>query len=53
LDELCLTVAPVLAGGDAGRIAVGQRRSALGALQLVGAVESDAHVAAAALRLNE
>ena len=40
VDELCLTVAPVLGAGDAGRIAVGQRRSALGALQLVGAVES-------------
>ena len=52
VDELCLTVAAVLAGGDAG---AHRRRyrgcRPWGQLQLVGAVEADAH-AAAALRLN-
>ena len=41
VDELCLTVAPVLAGGDAGRIAVGPKGSAARSLTLVGALHED------------
>jgi 5-amino-6-(5-phosphoribosylamino)uracil reductase len=41
VDELCLTVAPVLAGGDAGRIARGPEGSAARALTLVGALHED------------
>ncbi len=41
VDELCLTVAPVLAGGDAGRIAVGKGGSPSRALSLVGALYAD------------
>jgi riboflavin biosynthesis pyrimidine reductase len=41
VDELCLTVAPVLAGGDAGRIAVGPESSAARSLTLVGALHED------------
>jgi riboflavin biosynthesis pyrimidine reductase len=41
VDELCLTVAPVLAGGDAGRIAVGKGGSSSLALSLVGALNED------------
>ncbi|HEY0812712.1 MAG TPA: pyrimidine reductase family protein [Pseudonocardia sp.] len=41
VDELCLTVAPVLAAGDAGRIAVGKGGSPLLALSLVGALTDD------------
>ena len=41
VDELCLTVAPVLAAGDAGRIAVGPPGSPPRPLRLVGALEED------------
>lgn len=41
VDELCLTVAPVLAGGDAGRIAVGKGGSASLGLSLAGALFAD------------
>jgi 5-amino-6-(5-phosphoribosylamino)uracil reductase len=41
VDELCLTVAPVLAAGDAGRIAVGPPGSPGRPLRLVGALEDD------------
>lgn len=41
VDELCLTVAPVLAGGDAGRIAVGPAGSPVRAMRLIGALEAD------------
>ena len=41
VDELCLTVAPVLAAGEAGRIAVGPPGSPPRSLRLVGALEED------------
>ena len=41
VDELCLTVAPVLAAGAAGRIAVGPPGSPARPLRLVGALEED------------
>ena len=41
VDELCLTVAPVLAAGDAGRIAAGPPGSPPRSLRLVGALEED------------
>jgi 5-amino-6-(5-phosphoribosylamino)uracil reductase len=41
VDELCLTVAPVLAAGEAGRIAVGPSGSPPRSLRLVGALEED------------
>jgi len=41
VDELCLTIAPVLAAGDAGRIAVGPPGSAARQLRLVSALEED------------
>ena len=41
VDELCLTVAPVLAAGEAGRIAVGPSGSPPRGLRLAGAVEDD------------
>lgn len=41
VDELCLTVAPVLAAGDAGRIAVGPGGSPPRTLRLAGALEED------------
>jgi riboflavin biosynthesis pyrimidine reductase len=43
VDELCLTVAPLLAGGDAGRIAVGKSGSPTLplSLSLVGALNED------------
>jgi len=41
VDELCLTVAPVLAAGEAGRIAVGPAGSPPRSLRLVGALEED------------
>lgn len=41
VDELCLTVAPLLAGGTAGRIARGPEGSPARPLTLVGALESD------------
>lgn len=41
VDELCLTVAPLLAGGDAGRIAHGPPVGAPRAMRLAGALESD------------
>lgn len=41
VDELCLTIAPVLAGGDAGRIAVGAAGSPPRALRLAGVLEAE------------
>jgi riboflavin biosynthesis pyrimidine reductase len=41
VDELCLTVAPVLAAGEAGRIAVGPAGSAPRPLRLAGVLEED------------
>jgi riboflavin biosynthesis pyrimidine reductase len=41
VDDFCLTVAPVLAAGDAGRIAVGPPGSPPRPLRLVGALEED------------
>jgi riboflavin biosynthesis pyrimidine reductase len=41
VDELCLTLAPLLAAGEAGRIAVGPSGSPPRGLRLVGAVEDD------------
>lgn len=41
VDELCLTLAPVLAAGEAGRIAVGPPGSPARSLRLAGAVEDD------------
>jgi 5-amino-6-(5-phosphoribosylamino)uracil reductase len=41
VDELCLTVAPVLAAGAAGRIAVGPPGPPPRPLRLVGALEED------------
>jgi riboflavin biosynthesis pyrimidine reductase len=41
VDELCLTVAPLLAAGNAGRIAVGPAGSPARPLRLVGALEQD------------
>ncbi|MBN9101767.1 MAG: pyrimidine reductase family protein [Pseudonocardia sp.] len=41
VDELCLTVAPLLAGGTAGRIARGPEGSPAQPLTLVGALEAD------------
>jgi riboflavin biosynthesis pyrimidine reductase len=41
VDELCLTVAPLLAGGDAGRIAVGKSGSPPLGMALVGALEEN------------
>jgi riboflavin biosynthesis pyrimidine reductase len=41
VDELCLTIAPVLAGGDAGRIAVGKAGSTVRTLRLVGALHDE------------
>lgn len=41
VDELCLTVAPLLAGGTAGRIARGPEGSSSQPLTLVGALEAD------------
>jgi 5-amino-6-(5-phosphoribosylamino)uracil reductase len=38
VDELCLTVAPLLAGGDAGRIAVGPAGAPARPMSLVGAL---------------
>lgn len=43
VDELCLTISPVLAGGDAGRIADGDAGRELRGMRLVGALtETDA-----------
>ncbi|MCX6465119.1 MAG: pyrimidine reductase family protein [Pseudonocardiales bacterium] len=41
VDELCLTVAPLLAAGDAGRIATGPAGTPVRAMSLVGALEDD------------
>ncbi len=41
VDDFCLTVAPVLAAGDAGRIAVGPPGSPPRPLRLVGVLEED------------
>jgi 5-amino-6-(5-phosphoribosylamino)uracil reductase len=41
VDELCLTVAPVLAAGEAGRIAVGPGGTPPRPLRLAGALEED------------
>jgi riboflavin biosynthesis pyrimidine reductase len=41
VDELCLTVAPLLAGGTAGRIAAGPEGGHARPLQLVGALQAD------------
>jgi riboflavin biosynthesis pyrimidine reductase len=41
VDELCLTVAPVLAAGEAGRIAVGPAGSPPRPLRLAGVLEED------------
>ena len=41
VDELCLTVAPLLAGGEAGRIARGPAGSPARPMTLVGALQSD------------
>lgn len=41
VDELCLTVAPLLAGGSAGRIAHGPAGTPPRSLELVGALHSD------------
>jgi 5-amino-6-(5-phosphoribosylamino)uracil reductase len=41
VDELCLTVAPLLAGGTAGRIAAGPEGGHARPLQLVGALHAD------------
>lgn len=41
VDELCLTVAPVLAAGAAGRIAVGPPGTPPRSLRLVGVIEDD------------
>ena len=41
VDELCLTVAPLLAGGAAGRIARGPAGAAPRPLALVGALQAD------------
>jgi 5-amino-6-(5-phosphoribosylamino)uracil reductase len=41
VDELCLTVTPVLAAGEAGRIAVGPSGSPPRSLRLAGALEED------------
>ena len=41
VDELCLTVAPLLAGGEAGRIAHGPAGSPARPMTLLGALQSD------------
>jgi riboflavin biosynthesis pyrimidine reductase len=41
VDELCLTVAPLLAGGDAGRIAAGPAGAAPRSMTLAGALHDD------------
>lgn len=41
VDELCLTVSPLLAAGDAGRIATGRAGAAPRAMTLVGALHED------------
>lgn len=41
VDELCLTVAPALAGGDAGRIATGPKPDQLRGMQLLSAVRAE------------
>lgn len=41
VDELCLTVAPLLAGGTTGRIATGPEGAPPRSMSLVGALESD------------
>ncbi|HXV92450.1 MAG TPA: pyrimidine reductase family protein [Pseudonocardia sp.] len=41
LDELCLTLAPLLAGGDAGRIAVGPAGTPPRPMELVSALHAD------------
>ena len=44
VDELCLTVAPLLVGGKAGRIAAGRPCSLPRAMRLLGALEADGAV---------
>jgi len=44
LDELCLTVAPVVAGGHAGRIVAGLETQVTDPLRLVHVLEADAHL---------
>nr|WP_211176748.1 pyrimidine reductase family protein [Pseudonocardia acidicola] len=41
VDELCLTVAPLLAGNDAGRIATGRAEAVPRSMSLVGALHAD------------
>lgn len=44
LDELCLTLAPVVAGGNAGRIVAGYLPEVVEPMRLVHVLEEDAHL---------
>lgn len=44
LDELCLTLSPVIAGGDAGRIVAGYRPETVEQMQLLHVLEADGHL---------
>jgi riboflavin biosynthesis pyrimidine reductase len=44
LDELCLTVAPVIAGGMAGRIVAGLESQVADRLQLLQVLEDDGYL---------